>query len=202
MFTGIVEAQGTLTAITRDSENAKLTITAPPLLTDAHLGDSIAVNGVCLTVTSYDASSFTVDVMAETLRRTTLGASAPGESLNLERALSASARLGGHIVTGHIDNTGTITSVTPDGDARRLRITSTPDVLRLIIPQGSIAVDGVSLTVAAVADDHTWFEVALIPHTQHVTTLGSLPAGAHVNLENDVVGKYVAQLADPYLPSH
>lgn len=198
MFTGIIKALGTVVEVHRQGVNAQLVVKAPELAQTAQLGDSIAVNGVCLTVTRTTAEDFAVDVMAETLRRTTIGSLQAGAQVNLEPALAVCERFGGHIVSGHIDDTGQVIGITPEGTALRIRISTSLQVQRLIIPQGSIAVDGISLTVAATAPDHSWFEVSIIPHTQKVTNLGAIRLGEQVNLENDVVGKYVQALTLPY----
>lgn len=201
MFSGLVQEVGTVESLTVRGLNAQITVKTPTLAAHAHLGDSIAVNGVCLTVTRADAHSFDADMMAETLRRTTLGGLTAGSAVNLEPALAVGDRFGGHIVSGHIDDVGRVIRITPEGDALRIRLASTPAVHRLIIPQGSVALDGVSLTVAAVAQDHSWFEVSIIAHTQQATTLAALRVGDRVNVENDVVGKYVQALVGPYQPS-
>ena len=162
------------------------------MLEDVHLGDSIAVNGVCLTVTDFTAGSFGVDVMAETLNRSNLGKLNPGEKVNLERALRLSDRLGGHLVSGHIDGVGTIIRDSQEDLARILEISAPPNVLRYTIEKGSIAVDGTSLTVVTVGERS--FTVSLIPHTRGLTTLGHKKVGHTVNLEADLIGKYVERL--------
>ena len=160
------------------------------------MGDSIAVNGVCLTVTSFTDASFTADVMHETLNRSSLGALRPGSKVNLERAMSADGRFGGHIVSGHIDGTGRITDIKKDDNAVWYTISAPPDILRYIVEKGSIAIDGISLTIAYV--DSRCFKVSIIPHTSANTTLALRKPGDTVNLENDCIGKYVEKLLQPY----
>ena len=195
MFTGIVEELGTIRAVRRGAASAVLSIGASEVLSDLKIGDSVAVNGVCLTVTSLDDGGFTADVMHETLGRSSLGALAPGGRVNLERAMPANGRFGGHIVSGHIDGTGKIASVRPDDNALWYTISAAPELLRYIGEKGSITIDGISLTVAAV--DEVSFSVSLIPHTAAVTTLGKKRAGDTVNLETDIIGKYVEKLLCP-----
>lgn len=192
MFTGIVEEVGRVQSIRREPANAVLTIAASKVLEDVHLGDSIAVCGVCLTVTSFTSSAFTADVMHETLNRSSLGALKPGSPVNLERAMPANGRFGGHIVSGHIDGTGRITRIRPDGNAIWYTVSATPSLLRYIVEKGSIAIDGISLTVAAVTGRD--FSVSIIPHTQGQTTLSARRVGDTVNLETDCIGKYVEKL--------
>ncbi len=192
MFTGIVEELGTVGTIESSPESAILRIEGPLVAADAAHGDSIAVNGVCLTVTSHDAGGFSVDVMAETLRRSSLGALRPGDPVNLERAMAASGRFGGHVVQGHVDGTATIVERVP-GDRWEVVTFSLPRQLaRYVVEKGSITVDGVSLTVAAVAA--ATFSVSLIPTTLGATTLGHKAVGDPVNLEVDVLAKYVESL--------
>lgn len=196
MFTGIVEELGRVAAIEDQGDAIRLGIGCELAVSDAKLGDSIAVNGVCLTVAEFDDEGFTADVMQESLDRTSLGGLAVGSPVNLERAVAAGARLGGHIVQGHVDGTGAIVSRTPGEHWEVVRI-SLPDALdRYIVEKGSIAVDGTSLTVSAVGGDDgaRWFEVSLIPTTLADTVLGTLDAGATVNLEVDVVAKYIEKL--------
>lgn len=195
MFTGIVEELGTIRAVRRGAASAVLSIGASEVLSDLKIGDSVAVNGVCLTVTSLDDGGFTADVMHETLGRSSLGALAPGGHVNLERAMPANGRFGGHIVSGHIDGTGKVASVRPDDNALWYTISAAPELLRYIVEKGSITIDGISLTVAAV--DEVSFSVSLIPHTAAVTTLGKKRAGDTVNLETDIIGKYVEKLLRP-----
>ena len=185
MFTGIVEEVGTV----RRVGGGTLSIDAEEILTDVRLGDSIAVNGVCLTVTSFDKNHFEADVMPETVRRTSLAELRRGSLVNLERALTLASRLGGHIVSGHIDGTGRILSFTEEGNAILLKISAEAGLLRYIIEKGSVALDGISLTVTEVTSQD--FTVSLIPHTREVTILGERKAGDPINIENDVIGKYV-----------
>ena len=192
MFTGIVEEVGTVKSIKSGAVSAELKIEGKTIFSDIHLGDSIAVNGVCLTVTSFDKSTFTADVMHETLNRSSLGALKSGSKVNLERAMAADGRFGGHIVSGHIDGTGKIVSLTKDGIAVWVKISASPEILRLIVEKGSIAIDGISLTVAEVTDKY--FQVSIIPHTASNTTLLDKKTGDTVNLENDIVVKYVEKL--------
>ncbi len=195
MFTGIVEELGTIRAVRRGAASAVLSIGASEVLSDLKIGDSVAVNGVCLTVTSLDDGGFTADVMHETLNRSSLGALIPGSRVNLERAMPANGRFGGHIVSGHIDGTGKVASVRPDDNALWYTIYAAPELLRYIVEKGSVTIDGISLTVAAV--DEVSFSVSLIPHTAAVTTLGKKRAGDTVNLETDIIGKYVEKLLHP-----
>lgn len=189
MFTGIIEELGTVKSISVRSESARIQIAARKILTDIRLGDSIALNGVCLTVTSFTPQGFTADIMPETLRRTSLLELKPGQQVNLERALALGGRLGGHLVSGHIDGTGRILGRVLEENAVVLWISAPAEILRVIVSKGSIAVDGVSLTVADVS--HDAFSVSLIPHTAEQTTLGARVPGEMVNLENDLIGKYV-----------
>jgi riboflavin synthase len=191
MFTGIVEELGTVESLERQSDAVRLTVRAVTVLEDAALGDSISVNGCCLTVTDRTDETWTADVMAETLARTGLGSLAPGDRVNLERAVTAGTRLGGHLVQGHVDGVGTIVEVAPD-----LRVTAPSALLRYLVEKGSITVDGISLTVVQPTADG--FTVAVIPHTAAVTTLGTKGVGARVNLEVDVVAKYVERLLDAH----
>ena len=195
MFTGIVEEMGTLRAIRRGAHSAVLSIGAETVLADLKIGDSVAVNGVCLTATSVDGHGFTADVMHETLNRSSLGALVPGSPVNLERAMAAGGRFGGHIVSGHIDGTGTITETRRDDNAVWYTVSAAPSLLRYIVEKGSIAIDGISLTVASVAADR--FSVSVIPHTAAVTVLGRKRPGDIVNLETDIIGKYVEKLLRP-----
>lgn len=192
MFTGIVEELGTVRSVSGGGQSAVLTIEASKVLEGSKIGDSIAVNGVCLTVTSMTSRQFCADVMAETLRRSSLGALKRGSRVNLERALAADGRFGGHIVSGHIDGVGTIASMTPEGNAVWVEIRTPERLLKYIVEKGSIAIDGISLTVAKVTD--TGFSVSVIPHTGSETTLLQKKTGAVVNLENDIIGKYVERL--------
>ncbi len=192
MFTGIIEEMGKILRIERAGTSAKIQIQAKKVLEGTKVGDSIAVNGVCLTVTALGSRDFTADVMPETLSRSSLGQLKCGGSANLERAMAADGRFGGHIVSGHIDGTGAIEKITREGNAVRYLIAASPDILRGVVEKGSIAIDGISLTVTTVQTEH--FEVSVIPHTLSQTTLAQKKQGAIVNLENDVIGKYVERL--------
>ncbi len=192
MFTGIIEEIGTIQQIKKGPKSVALTIAAEKVLEDTKVGDSIATNGVCLTVTAMTRNAFTVDIMHETLKRTAMHNIQTGNRLNLERALTLSARLGGHMVSGHIDGTGVIISVRQDDIAYWVKVQTTKAIMKYIIEKGSIAIDGISLTVATVSADA--FEVSIIPHTKDETTLLSKPIGALVNLECDLIGKYVEKL--------
>ncbi|HCS58302.1 MAG TPA: riboflavin synthase [Gordonia polyisoprenivorans] len=212
MFTGIVEELGTIVGRDDLADAARLTIRGPRVTSDAGFGDSIAVNGVCLTVVEFDDQQFTVDVMAETLRRSSLDRLGPGSSVNLERAMRADGRFGGHIVQGHVDGTGTVVAITPSQNWTVVRIGVDPHLSRYLVEKGSITVDGVSLTVSAIgagseasgpgeigaggeaSGPGDWFEISLIPTTLQETTLGSASVGAVVNLEVDVLAKYVERL--------
>ena len=217
MFTGIVEELGEVVAVERLPDAARLTVRGPLVTAEASHGDSIAVNGVCLTVTDSSDKTFTADVMAETLRRTGLGGLSPGSPVNLERPVELGGRLGGHLVQGHADGTGEILSRTPGEHWDVVRIATPPGLARYIVLKGSITVDGVSLTVSALGgpdgaagrttpaaprrwqyEQHgraePWFEVSLIPTTLEMTTLGRLQPGSRVNLEVDVIAKYVESL--------
>lgn len=189
MFTGIVEEIGAVKAM----DAGRLTIGASVVVSDVSVGDSIAVNGACLTVTEHDASSFAVDVVPETLRRTNLGALTAGSRVNLERSMPASGRFGGHMVQGHVDGTGVVRSISADGDALMMAFEASPWVMRYAVEKGFIAVDGTSLTI--VHCDNFSFSVTLIPHTQANTVLGDKRVGDSVNLEADIVAKYVERLA-------
>ena len=195
MFTGIVEELGTVRSIRRGAASAVLSVGAEAVLSDLKIGDSVAVNGVCLTATAVDGTGFTADVMHETLRRSSLGALAPGSRVNLERAMAADGRFGGHIVSGHIDGTGTIAERRRDDNAVWYTVSAPPALLRYIVEKGSIAIDGISLTVASVEADR--FSVSVIPHTAAVTLLGAKGPGDVVNLETDIIGKYVERLLRP-----
>ncbi len=192
MFTGIVEEVGTVANIVRGANSAVLTIGASRVLEDTHVGDSIATNGVCLTVTKVEGASFCADVMHETLTRSSLGSLRAGSPVNLERAMAANGRFGGHMVSGHIDGVGTIARIVADDNAVWYRIAAGSDLLRYVVEKGSIAIDGISLTVARV--DREAFEVSLIPHTRANTNLATKVVGDAVNLECDIVGKYVEKL--------
>ena len=195
MFTGIVEEIGTIRKIDKGVSSCSITVQADKVLQGSQVGDSIAVNGVCLTATGISGNIFTADVMPETLR-SGLGQLTGGSRVNLERAMAAGGRFGGHIVSGHIDGTGTIREVKREDNAVWVTIDCSPKILRYIIEKGSIAIDGISLTVAYV--DDICFKVSIIPHTAGETTLLDGKPGKIVNLENDVVGKYVEKLLQPY----
>lgn len=192
MFTGIVEEMGVVKSVQHGAVSSFIEIKAETVLSDAHMGDSIAVNGVCLTVTDITPDSFRADVMNETLSRSSLGILRQGNCVNLERAMSANGRFGGHIVSGHIDGTGTITDIKKDGIAVWYTITSSPEILWYIVEKGSVAIDGISLTVADVSDSD--FKISVIPHTAEQTVLGYKKSGDTVNIENDIIGKYVEKL--------
>jgi riboflavin synthase len=192
MFTGIVEELGTVRAIEQGEDCAVLRVEGPLVVTDAVHGASIAVNGVCLTVTEHDGSGFSVDVMAETLRRTSLGSLAPGDRVNLERAMAADGRFGGHVVQGHVDGTAVITARTPGDRWETVDFRLERGLARYVVEKGSITVDGVSLTVTAVSEEG--FSVSLIPTTLELTTLGRKGVGDIVNIEVDVLAKYVERL--------
>lgn len=195
MFTGIVEEIGQVESIQRGKQSAILTIRAKTVLEGTKIGDSIAVNGVCLTVTSLLSDRFSADVMHETLNRSSLAGLRRGGTVNLERAMAANGRFGGHIVAGHIDGTGRITQVKKDDNAVWYTIQASPQILRYIVEKGSIAVDGISLTVARVDTDS--FAISAIPHTVAQTVLRDRKEGDLVNLENDIIGKYVEKLLTP-----
>lgn len=195
MFTGIVEEMGTVRRLNQSPNRCELELSASKVLEGTQIGDSIAVNGVCLTVIRLGEEHFTADVMLETLRRSNLGQLKPGSKVNLERAMAANGRFGGHIVAGHIDGTGKILAMQPEGNAVLVTISATPELLRYVVEKGSIAIDGISLTVAKVS--HTDFTVSLIPHTGEETTLLKHRPGEIVNLETDIIGKYVEKLMQP-----
>lgn len=194
MFTGIVEEIGTVKNIIKGSRSIKLAIAAQKVLENTNLGDSIAVNGVCLTVTALGKNGFTADVMPESMSKTNMGKLKPGDRVNLERALTLASRLGGHIVSGHIDGVGEIIDMEKDDNAVRVTLTASSKVMKYIVSEGSVALDGVSLTVAHLGEND--FTVSLIPHTAQVTTLLDKKVGDKLNVENDVVGKYVERLLD------
>lgn len=187
-----------MAAIRPSDGGARLVVSAELVLDGLAVGDSVAVNGTCLTAVEMGPGGFSVDCVAETLRRTSLGALGPGDRVNLERPLRIGDRLDGHLVQGHVDGVGTVRGATPEGASTVLEISAPPELLRYVVEKGSIAVDGVSLTVAGRLPDA--FTVALIPHTMSVTTLGPQALGRPVNLEVDVVAKYVESLAAPYAP--
>lgn len=192
MFTGIVEEVGYVKAVVSGTISGEISIKASKVLENTKIGDSIAVNGVCLTVTKLLADGFTADVMPETLRRTNLGALSTGSAVDLERAMAADGRFGGHIVSGHIDGTGTVMDMRNEGNAVWVRISTASEILGLIVEKGSITIDGISLTVASLSSDS--FQVSIIPHTASETILLKKKPGDKVNLENDIVGKYVKRL--------
>lgn len=192
MFTGIIEEVGTLKGIQRGAASAVLTIEAHKVLEGTRVGDSIAVSGVCLTVTDLSPSGFTADAMPETLDRSTLGELSSGSPVNLERALLPTTRMGGHIVSGHIDGEGIITDIARDDNAILMSVSASPDLLRYIVEKGSVALDGISLTVVSV--DAKGFSVSLIPHTFAHTDLRDKRVGDPLNIECDIIGKYVERL--------
>ncbi len=193
MFTGIVEELGTVRTLRRGACSTALSVRTG--LDGLHIGDSVAVNGVCLTVTALDPEGFTADVMHETLDRSTLGRLVPGSRVDLERAMAADGRFGGHLILGHVDGVGTITRARRDGIAVWYTVAPPPGLLRYIVEKGSIAVDGISLTVARVTG--TNLSVSLIPHTAATTVLGAKGPGDVVNLETDIIGKYIEKLLRP-----
>ena len=195
MFTGIIEEIGNVSSVKQSGSSSFIEIQAKKVLEDVHIGDSIAVNGVCLTVTHFGGGVFRADVMNETLSRSSLGKLTSGSPVNLERAMAANGRFGGHIVSGHIDGTGTVTDIKNDGIAVWYTVSAAPELLHYIVEKGSIAIDGISLTVAKVTE--TSFSVSIIPHTAAQTILGSRKVGDIVNLENDIIGKYVEKLMKP-----
>jgi len=189
MFTGIAEELGKIAALAPD----RLTVKAEKVLADCKIGNSIAINGVCLTVVKFDAGSFTVDLMPETGRRTTFGQARVGNEVNLERALAFNGRLGGHLVQGHVDAVGKIIGIREAGDEYVVRISAPPEVLRYVVMKGFIAVDGISLTVTGKAE--SYFEISLIKHTRSITNFARRKVGDGVNLETDIIAKYVEALA-------
>ena len=194
MFTGIVEAVGSVAELNHSGDITALVIDAPGVTDGVRIGDSIAVNGCCLTVTANDGSRLSFEAVLETLEKTSLGDLAAGSHVNLERAMRADGRLDGHIVQGHVDGTGRVRSLVREGDDVRLTIDCGSEVGDFLVDKGSVSIDGVSLTVVSVSDEG--FDVALIPHTLKVTTLGEREAGDRVNLEADVLGKYVKRYLD------
>lgn len=195
MFTGIIEEIGVVKGLYQHSNSAQIEVQASKVLSDVKIGDSIAVNGVCLTVVSFNSSFFKADVMPETFSKTNLKDLKPGSRVNLERALRLGDRLGGHMVQGHVDAVGTIVKKEILEIAVIYRIIAPADLLQLVVPKGSIAIDGISLTVVDVFEDS--FTVSLIPHTAHETILGEKTPGDRVNLESDIIGRYVYHLARP-----
>ncbi|WP_295163510.1 riboflavin synthase [Selenomonas sp. F0473] len=194
MFTGIIEEVGSFEGLS----GGEMTIGARRVVSDAHIGDSIAVNGICLTVTEFDARGFRADVMPETVRRTSLAGLARGAQLNLERALLPTTRMGGHFVSGHIDGVGRIARIREEGNAILMTVAADTEILRGIVEKGSVALDGISLTVARVTAAD--FTVSLIPHTRAVTNLGTKRAGSPVNIETDILGKYALKLLGEAAP--
>ena len=198
MFTGIVEELGTVAAVEDQGDAIRLSIRATTVLEDAGLGDSISVNGCCLTITTYDADTWTADVMQETLDKTSLYGVRPGDRVNLERAVTADKRLGGHIVQGHVDGVGTILSRTPSEHWELVEVSVPAGLTRYVVDKGSITIDGVSLTVVEAGADR--LTVSLIPETLARTVLGAKPVGATVNLEADIIAKHVEKLLAAHLP--
>ena len=198
MFTGIIEEIGTVDAIRKGARSAVLVIRGNKIFSDLKIGDSVATNGVCLTATEITGKTFSADVMNETLSRSTLGKLRPGSPVNLERAMAADGRFGGHMVAGHVDGTGKILHIRRDDNAIWYTILADPEIMRYIVEKGSIAIDGISLTVAAV--DNTSFSVSTIPHTVSQTNLHQRRRGDPVNLETDIIGKYVEKLLRPEKP--
>lgn len=195
MFTGLVEEKGTITAVEELGDSVRITIRGPLVTSDAKHGDSIAINGCCLTVMAKDGDTFAADVMQESLDKTSLGDLEVGDEVNLERATQAGARLGGHIVQGHVDGTGTVLDRTPSEHWEVVRIALPPELAKYLVDKGSITVDGTSLTVVEVVDAaEPWFSVSLIPTTLADTTLGTKSPGDRVNLEVDILAKYVERL--------
>jgi riboflavin synthase len=193
MFTGIVAELGTVEQVAETVTGRRIEIDGGALVADMNVGDSIAINGVCLTAVEIARSTVTVDVVQESLDRSNLGLLAAGTRIDLERPMAASGRFDGHIVQGHVDGVGTIESIVPEGDAVRMRISMSPELARYVVEKGSVTVDGVSLTVTAVGTE-PWLEIVLIPHTLEVTVLGLREPGDKVNLEMDVLAKYVERL--------
>ncbi len=192
MFTGIIEEIGEIAAIARGAKSCALTIRGNVIFGDLRIGDSVAVNGVCLTATAINGNTFTADVMAETMRRSSLGTLKKGSAVNLERAMSANGRFGGHIVSGHIDGVGFVQSLVREDNAVWVTVTADETLMRYIVEKGSVALDGISLTVARVYKDA--FSVSVIPHTAGETTLLNKKAGDRINIECDIIGKYVEKL--------
>ena len=193
MFTGLIEEVGTVVSLTRTAVG-RLVIVSNKVINDVAIGDSVAINGVCLTVTSISDSKLSFDAVPETLNRSTLKDLHPGDKVNLEASLRAGKMIGGHFVQGHVDGVGTFESITPLAESRVIRISASRELLRYIVEKGSIAIDGISLTIASV--DDSGFTVAVIPHTLSVTTLGLKRPGDHVNLETDIIGKYIEKFVN------
>lgn len=196
MFTGIIETVGKVSGIEQGSQSARLTVTCGRIAEDVALGDSVSVNGVCLTVTQIAAPRVSFDAVYETLRKSTLAGLSVGDAVNLERAVPVGGRLGGHVVQGHVDGTGRVASIRPIGDSWFVYIDASPDLMRYIVTKGSVAVNGISLTVAE-SEDRT-FALSIIPHTWENTTLQHLRAGDAVNIETDILGKYVEKMLGGY----
>ena len=197
MFTGIIETTGSVLSINPTSDSSRITFSAPVVLSDAAIGASIAVNGVCLTVTEFDSDNFSADLMHETLKRSSLGTLTPGDRVNIERAMPLSGRLGGHIVQGHVDAIATVRSIEPSEDWTLITCDLPTSIARYVVEKGSITVSGVSLTVVQVSEateTAPWFSVSLIPTTLRDTTLGTISVGDHVNLEVDALAKYVERI--------
>ena len=192
MFTGIVEELGNISQIKNTDTGKQFTITAKAIMDDLKVGDSVSVNGVCLTVTTYDESSFNLDLVKETLKKSNLGDLKKGNSVNLERAITLSTRLGGHILQGHVETVGVIMDKVPSGDGATLSVGIDPGFMRYCISKGSIALDGVSLTIASMSENI--IKIALIPHTLEMTTLGLKDVGDSLNIETDIIGKYIERL--------
>jgi riboflavin synthase len=199
VFTGIVEELGEVVAVERRADDVRLTVRGPLVVSDASQGASIAVNGVCLTVVAHDGETFCADVMRETLERSSLGGLRPGSPVNLERPVTLADRLGGHLVQGHVDGTGVVLERAPSEHWEVVRVSLPTTLARYVVEKGSVTVDGVSLTVVEVGPD--WFTVSLVPTTLAVTTLGRTPVGGEVNLEVDVIAKYVEKLFGASGPS-
>lgn len=192
MFTGIVEEKGTVLNVEHGAKSCRISIEANEIFSDLKIGDSVAVNGVCLTACEIKFPIFTADVMAETMRRTNLGALSKGKSVNLERAMPLNGRFGGHIVSGHIDGTGTVISKIREDNAVWVKISADKNILKYIVEKGSVTLDGISLTIAEVKSDS--FSVSVIPHTAESTTLLGRKPGDKINIECDIIGKYVEKL--------
>ncbi len=201
MFTGIVTELGTVASTAATERGARLVIEAPATAGELRIGDSVSVNGVCLTAIAVDDGAFTVDAVAETLQRSNLGGLGPGDAVDLERPTPVGGRFDGHVVQGHVDGVGEVLTRHPEGESERHRISLPSALSRYVVEKGSITVDGVSLTVTAVADvdaEPAWFEVVLIPHTLEVTVLGARSRGDRVNLEVDVIAKYVERMLEAH----
>jgi len=197
MFTGIVEELGRVAAIEKQGDAVRLTIEGPLVSSDLNRGDSISVCGTCLTAVEHDAKGFTADVMQETLNRTSLGYLQVGDSVNLERAMTAATRFGGHVVQGHVDGVGEVISREPSENWEWVRVRIPAEIMRYVVLKGSITIDGVSLTVNEVGED--WIGLSLIPETLRLTTLGSKQVGSHVNVEADVMAKHIERLLEARL---